>query len=319
MLSLVVDILSSFLGEPRKHNEDTCQVAFDCPACSEEKNMPRGDGKGNLEINYEHGVFRCWSCQDTNHMHGPVIKLLKKYATPKNIRDYKLIRPDAFKMSAKKEHDVITLPEGFKLLKNCTPKDYKYPEVMAYLCQRGITDQIIDEYNIGYTPVGKFFNRVIIPSYDVTGELNYFIARWFDKSYTKVKYQNPEAEKQLIIFNEQKVNWDATIYLVEGVFEHIVTPNAIPLLGKYVSDYLLDRLYEKSKANIVIVLDGDAYADALLVYQKLNFGNLRGRIKIVRPIDGYDPSKIFEKFGYKGIIQLLSSARKLSELELFKL
>jgi hypothetical protein len=50
------------------------------------------------------------------------------------------------------------------------------------------------------------------------------------KEYNKLKYINPKAEKQEIIFNIGKLNLDATIYLVEGVTDHIVTPNSIPLL-----------------------------------------------------------------------------------------
>jgi hypothetical protein len=55
---------------------NTGQIAFDCPVCSGEKGLIDGDGKGNLEINYNRiclnvGLF------DTNYMHGPVIKLLK--------------------------------------------------------------------------------------------------------------------------------------------------------------------------------------------------------------------------------------------------
>jgi hypothetical protein len=46
---LLVHILESFLGETRKHNEDTGQIAFDCPVCSGKGLI---DGKGNLEINY---------------------------------------------------------------------------------------------------------------------------------------------------------------------------------------------------------------------------------------------------------------------------
>jgi DNA primase len=74
------------------------------------------------------------------------------------------------------------------------------------------------------------YNRIIIPSYDLNGDLNYFIARWYPKEYNKLKYINPKAEKQEIIFNIGKLNLDATIYLVEGVTDHIVTPNSIPLL-----------------------------------------------------------------------------------------
>lgn len=314
---LLVDVLESFLGDHRKHNEDTGQISFDCPACSADKAMPEGDGKGNLEINYNLGKFRCWACHDTNNMHGSVMKLLKRYASPKNIRDYLLVKPDAEEVYDKEHKEiVVTLPEGYKKLSECTSRDYKSDIAKRYLYERGITDEIIKEFNIGYTIRGKYHNRIIIPSYDMSGKLNYFIARWFSKEKTKLKYINPEAEKQEIIFNEGKLNLDATIYLVEGTTDHIVTPNSIPLLGKYISPKLLELLHDYAMGYIVIVLDDDAWEDAKNLYQQLNFGDLRNRIKIVRCPEGYDPSKIYEKLGAKGIVKLLMSARFLKDYEL---
>jgi hypothetical protein len=315
---LLVDILESFLGEHRKHNEDTGQIAFDCPACSADKGMPEGDGKGNLEVNYNRGMFKCWSCQDVNNMHGPVMRLLKRYASPRNIRDYLLIKPDADTIIERERGEIIVeLPDGYKKLSECTSKDYKSDIAKRYLYDRGITDEIIKYFDIGYTINGKFYNRIIIPSYDIDGKLNYFIARWFAKEKTKLKYINPDAEKQEIIFNEGKLNLDATIYIVEGATDHIVTPNSVPLLGKYIPSKLLELLHDYAMGFIVIVLDDDAWDDAKNLYQQLNFGDLRGRIKIVRCPEGYDPSKIFEKLGANGIIKLLMGARFLSEDELY--
>ena len=315
---MIVDILESFLGEHRKFNEDTGQISFDCPACSEEKGMPDGDGKGNLEINYNRGMFKCWACQDVNNMHGPVIKLLKRYANPRIIRDYELVKPDTDQWNEKERKEIIvTLPEGYKKLSECTGKDYKYYSAIQYCRDRGLTDEIIKEYEIGYTIRGKFFNRIIIPSYDSDGKLNYFIARWFSKEKTKLKYLNPEAEKQEIIFNEGKLNLDSTIYLVEGATDHIVIPNSIPLLGKYLSPKLIELLHDNAMGYIVIVLDDDAYEDAKNIYRELNFGDLRDRIRIVKCPEGYDPSKIFEKLGHKGIFKLLKNARKLKDSEIY--
>jgi len=314
---LLVDVLESFLGEHRKHNEDTGQISFDCPACSDDKAMSEGDGKGNLEINYNLGKFRCWACHDINNMHGSVMKLLKRYATPKNIRDYLLVKPDANEVHDKEHKDVvITLPDGYKKLSECTIRDYKSDIAKRYLYERGVTDEIIKEFDIGYTIRGKYHHRIIIPSYDIDGKLNYFIARWFSKEKTKLKYINPEAEKQEIIFNEGKINLDATIYLVEGTTDHIVTPNSIPLLGKYISPKLLEFLHDHAMGYIVIVLDDDAKIDAINLYRQLNFGDLRNRIKIVSCPEGYDPSKIHEKLGANGIIKLLMSARFLKYDEL---
>lgn len=314
---MLITILESFLGECRGHNEDTGQSKFDCPACSDDKGMSEGDGKGNLEINYNLGKFRCWACYDVNNMHGSVMKLLKRYATPKNIRDYLLVKPDADEVHNKEFKDiVVTLPEGYKKLSECTSLDYKSDIAKRYLYERGITDEIIKEFNIGYTIMGKFFNRIVIPSYDIDGKLNYFIARWFAKDKTKLKYINPEAEKQEIIFNENKLNLDATIYLVEGVMEQLIVPNSIPLLGKYISPKLLELLQDHAMGYIVICLDGDAYEDAINLYQQLNFGDLRGRIKIIETPKDYDPSLIHQHLGSKGIIKLLSTARKPTDDEL---
>lgn len=315
---LLVNILESFLGEYRKHNEETGQISFDCPACSADKGMPEGDGKGNLEINYERGMFRCWACHDVNHMHGPVMRLLKRFGSQKNVRDYLLVKPDADLIHEKdKKEIIVTLPEGYKKLSQCTSKDYKSDIAKKYLYDRGITDDIIAEFEIGYTIRGQYHHRIIIPSYDFNGDLNYFIARWFSSQKTKLKYINPEAEKSEIIFNSGKINFDATIYLVEGATDHIVTPNSIPLLGKYISPMLLDILHDNAMSFIVVVLDDDAWEDGINLYRQLNFGDLRGRIKIVRCPDGYDPSKIFQVMGAKGITKLLMGARHLNESELY--
>ena len=303
----LANIFEDFLGDSRKHNEDTGQIAFDCPACSAEKGLVNGDGKGNLEVNYEKGVFKCWVCYETNHMHGSLTRLIKKYGNARHLKEYELLKPEHVERD--KEHKAIQvkLPEGYRKLSDCTSMDYKCDVAKKYLYDRGITDKIIKDFKIGYTVVGDYFNRIIVPSYGADGKLNYFVARWFDKKYTKIKYLNPDVEKQEIIFNEQLINWDATIYLVEGVTDHIVTPNSIPLLGKYISDYLLYLLHEKAKSFIVIVLDDDAYDDAVNLFKKLNICDLAGRVRICRPAAGYDPSKIYEDFGNEGIVQLLKN------------
>jgi len=316
MSFLLINILSSFLGDYRKLNEDSQQISFDCPMCSAEKGVEY-DGKGNLEINYQNNVFKCWSCYDTNYMSGSVLKLLKKFATDKNRRDYLLIKPDANSiLGREKEEIIVTLPEGYQKLSECTGDEHRYSFAMRYLTKRGIGPGIIKDFNIGFTTIGSFYNRIIIPSYGFDGELNYFIARWFPKEYNKLKYINPKAEKQEIIFNANKVNWDATIYLVEGVFDHIVTYNSIPLLGKVISMGLLEILHDRAQGLIVILLDSDAYEDAKKLYNQLNFGDLRNRIRICIPQVNQDPSSIYENFGAQGMVNLLRTSHKLNQMDL---
>lgn len=318
MSHLLINTLESFLGEYRKYNNDSGQISFDCPACSAEKGLMEGDGKGNLEINYNKNVFKCWSCYETNNMHGSVLKLVKKYGTAKNLKDYILFKPDTDYYKEKEHNEIIvTLPNGYKKLSECTKKDFKSDIALEYLHKRGITNDIIKEFNIGYTINKPYYNRIIIPSYDSENKLNYFIARWFDSKYNKLKYINPEAEKQEIIFNENKINWDATIYLVEGVFDSIVVPNSIPLLGKFMTPKLLDLLNEKANSFVVVLLDDDATPDAIRLYKQLNYDNLRDKIKICIPPEGYDISLINQEYGSKGVIKLLQTAHKLSDFDLY--
>ena len=158
---------------------------------------------------------------------------------------------------------------------------------------------------------------LIIPSYDETGELNY----WVGRDYTgmnKVKYCNPNIQKTSIVFNEGLVNWYEDITLVEGPFDHIVVPNSIPLLGKSLTreNAVYKALLLKAKANINILLDDDAYDNAFKMYKFLNGRDFKDRVRLIKCPDGYDASLIFENYGKKGILRLLSSAIKVSEYDL---
>ena len=87
MSELVVEILENCLGDTKKHNTNTSQISFDCPVCSYEiKGLSKGDGKGNLEVNYKFNVFKCWGCSETHETHGTIYKLIKEYGRPRRSR-----------------------------------------------------------------------------------------------------------------------------------------------------------------------------------------------------------------------------------------
>tara|TARA_R110002126_G_scaffold43556_3_gene125020 strand:- start:2655 stop:3611 length:957 start_codon:yes stop_codon:yes gene_type:complete len=318
MSNVLINIFKQFLGECHSHNEESSQVAFDCPACAEDKGLPYGktDGKYKLSLNYKKNIFRCWVCCFENNMHGTIPKLIKRYGNKNILKEYLLLQPDDYKSSTDSIKVEVKLPEGFKKLSLSNNQHFKFDSAYDYIKKRGITDEMIDYYNIGYTIVGKYHDRIILPSYDEFGDLNYFVARAWNK-WLKPKYLNPIAEKQSLIFNENKINWDCTIYLVEGAFDHIAVPNSIPLLGKVLAENLRLTLYTKAKADIILLLDGEAYGDALKIYRTLNLHRLYNRIKICVPNYKEDPSSVFEKFGYKGIVKLLKKGVQIPESKLY--
>jgi DNA primase len=157
-------------------------------------------------------------------------------------------------------------------------------EAYRYLQSRGITDEMIERFKIGYTVSGDFAYRIIVPSFNKEGVLNYFTARsWVPK---KMKYKNPSVPKDEIIFNESLIDWDKDVYLCEGPFDSFFLSNSIVMLGKKMSKLLFETLYTKANGQVIICCDGDAFQDGLMVYQELNGGRLYNKIKIVKlPVD----------------------------------
>lgn len=278
-VEVLVELLTDVLGQHHQHYESKGQISFDCPVCADEKGLDQGDGKGNLEINYIRHVYKCWACGETHGTHGPLGKLFDGYATKSQKKVYNLIKPEELKQEEKKKVR-LRLPEGFTTFKDSNPRFIPHIEAYKYLQSRGITDEIIEKYRIGYTATGDYAYRIVVPSYDTENILNYFVARaWVPK---KMKYKNPPVPKDEIIFGESAIDWKKDVYLCEGVFDSFFLPNPIVMLGKKMSKLLFETLYSKAEGNIIICTDGDAFQDGFRLYHELNGGKLYNKIKLIK-------------------------------------
>jgi len=312
MSDIVLDIITDILGEPKSDKSRHNQYQFNCPVCSAEKGV-KYDGKYNLEINLNMNVYNCWSCQDT---HGSIKKLISIWGNRSQKSKIKSLFLDEIETNIKNDGDDIEtyfsgLPKEFLKFELDDENDFIQKNALNYLLKRGITKDIIKKYGIGYCFSGKYSDRIIVPSFDIDGNVNYFIARSYINN--KFKYLNPDSDKTKIIFNEKFIQWDSTIYLVEGVFDHLIIPNSIPMLGKVVYDHLLRMIYEKANADIVILLDGDAWNNAISIYSKLNIGKFLDKVRIIKLPNDYDVSEINQKLGRVGLVKVLSGAFKLKE------
>jgi DNA primase len=275
-IEVLLELIEDVLGEPKKVYETKHQYGYDCPNCMDMKGLDKGDNKGNLEINLSKFVYHCWSCG----ISGPLGRVFDDYGTKEQKKVYNLIKPEELKIQDAKKTQ-LKLPEGYTQFKDSNPRFIPHAEAYRYLTSRGITDEIIEKYQIGYTVTGEFAYRVIVPSFDKNNKLNYFIARsWIPN---KMKYKNPTAAKDEIIFNESRIDWFKDVYLVEGAFDGFFLNNSIAMLGKKMSDLLFETLYENALSNIIICLDEDAFQDGLKLYHTLNGGRLYNKIKIIKP------------------------------------
>lgn len=248
----VTSILSDILGygTSLKNNE----VVYYCPFCHHHKKK--------LNVNLESQKFHCWVC----NAKGVTIKSLLRrldvdYSKIQKIS--KIYNDDTTVSKDTEVKDVkLYLPKEFKPLR-IKPQSINpiYNNAIAYLKKRNILYSDIVRYNIGYCESGIYANRIIIPSYSDSGELNYFIARTFYDD-VPLKYKYPPINRDVIIF-ENQINWSEPIVLVEGVYDALsVKRNAIPLLGKTILSTLRAKIFDKKVKEVIILLDSDAVKES---------------------------------------------------------
>ena len=248
----VINILDTTLGvgSSLKGNEQ----AHHCPFCNHHKKK--------LQVNLDTQRWHCWVCDSKGRS---VQSLLRKLNV--DIRDLNRLKDiygeEDYTLVEKDEYVAkLQLPSEFKQL-HFKPKGFQpeYNQALNYLKERGITQADIVKYNIGYCSEGLYFGRIIVPSYDENGDLNYFIARSYYKE-ERMKYKNPPVNRDVIVF-ENQINWNEPITLVEGVFDSFsVKRNCIPLLGKFLLSKLKNKIIEKGVKDITILLDSDAISDS---------------------------------------------------------
>lgn len=316
---IILSILKNFLGEPKSvgNSENKTQWEFNCPS-----HKCRNDyDKFNLAFNSDLNVFKCWKCKESGIVH----KLVRNYGTKEDYKKLELILPtyinNHINVFRKQEFDYNTiicpLPEGFTPIVTESKTAMHKLALNYVLNDRKLSWQQLIDYNIGYTEIGAYRNRVIIPSYNKNNNINYFEARTFLKN-SKLSYYKPDKkvfgnknvpEKYDIIFNEKNINWNLPVYLVEGVFDMFRIPNSIPMLGKTPS-WLLISLLIKHQCKVVICLDEDAIDDSFEIYDMLMSLGLDVYFVDLKGIG--DISYHYEKNGQNAIVELLKTKKKIN-------
>ena len=114
-------------------------------------------------------------------------------------------------------------------------------------------------FKLGTCASGRFRRRVIFPSFNDDGTLNYYTARSIDQD-TKMKYINASVPKKTVLFNDINIDWSRPLTLVEGPFDLTKsTYNSTCLLGSHLpEDGILFNKIVKNKTPINLALDPDA-------------------------------------------------------------
>ena len=203
----------------------------------------------------------------------------------------------------------LSLPKEFQPITS-TSTNITGKQAYNYLKNRGITEEDILKYNLGYCEYGNYKNMVIIPSYDENGKLNYFTGRSFEKEPYR-KYRNPETSRNIIPF-ELFINWDLPLILCEGPFDAIaIKRNAIPLLGSNIQSNLMKKIVTSTVKKIYIALDTDAMKKSLKFAEE--FINQGKEVYMVE-LQDKDPSEM----GFTNFTKLIQTTSPLTQYNLME-
>jgi len=248
-----------------------------CPKCKHHKKK--------LSVNIELDKFKCWICEYAGHS---LKKLIRDFGSHDCNQKWDLIDSENIDLSAFKNifkdeaqespQHRVELPQEFQTLTGKT--SLLSSPAKKYLQNRGISKRDIIRWKVGFCPTGEYKGRIIIPSFSLEGDLNYFVARSYNGNWKK--YMNPPASRD-IIFNDLMINWDSDIVLVEGVFDALVAgTNSIPLLGSQIKEgsVLFQKIIDK-KPKVYLALDPDIEKKSAKIIKKmLTYGVELAKVEI---------------------------------------
>ena len=264
--------------------------------------------KRKLQVNIQTQKWHCWVSTTGGRNLFQLFKRVNASREQFNELVELVGEPKYSRVKKQDKKDLVRLPDEYKPLWNGGDGIVKR-HALTYMYKRGFTDDDILKHNIGYCDEGKYSNRIIIPSYDSDGQLNFFVGRDFYKS--KLKYLNSFTSKDVIGF-DLFINWDEPIILCEGVFDAMsFKRNAIPLFGKTMSKRLHKKILQQKVKKVFLALDDDAQVDAMKISEKLMNEGID-----VRKIDlkNGDPNDI----GFKKLTKMLSETAETNFLDLMK-
>ena len=296
----IVNLLNRVIGNHGRRLKKADEYMYWSPFTSHHK--PK------LQINIKTAKWHCWVSNQGGHN---LFQLFKKLnATKEQYDELSEIFGDSKRYTKKEStNEKINLPKEFISLNDVKDTITKR-HAISYLKKRSIGVIDILRYNIGFCEEGLYNNRIIVPSYDKEGELNYFIARNIFEG--GMKYKNPPVSKNVIGF-ELFINWDEPIVLCEGVFDAIaIKRNVIPLFGKTIPKKLMKEIFEKRVRKIYILLDSDAYWDSIKMTDVLMRNGID--VKMVR-LQDKDPSDM----GFNKVTNLIKDSQTTSFSDLIRM
>ena len=258
------------------------EIRGTCPFCGSDSRAP-------FAVNADSGAWCCFACDERG---GPVELVMRLADLPwgdaKDLlasgdwyeRGYVLLddpapRPD------------IELPNEFYPLASDTSSSAEPYRLYAH--RRGIPDELLHRYAIGYCATGRYARRLVVPVFQ-SEMLVSFVARSIDE-HARLKVLTADGAQQgACLFNVDGVRGLKRVVVVEGVFDALVIPEiAVATFGKRMSDAQAALLLRAGVRHVTFAYDADAAQSNQLMARRFS---LTFDADVVVLPDGEDPSSL---------------------------
>ena len=231
---------------------------FWCPFCRSDD-----EAKRKLAVRISDGAVHCWVC-------GWSARNISSLARAVGARDALTELEAAFGRSRRFDEDdepasptPVMLPPDFKLVSKLVERrtgDPDHEACLRYVGSRGVTLEAAWRFCLGVSDVGAYRRRVLFPSFDASGRLNYLTARAVDAD-VRPRYLNVDADRKDVVFGEVNVDWGRELVLVEGPFDMLSCygVNVTSVLGSRLDEsYALFNRIVINRTPVVLAMDPDA-------------------------------------------------------------
>jgi len=289
-----VDFIEAVFGTGTLSNQGL-NISVVCPACRDGHSGTYS--KKKLVIRTDNFMCHCWVC---GYKSRNLVDLLKRNHTERLVEylgtfvGAGYLYDDIDDEESKPPVDTkLKLPTGFRPLFVVDDQSlYSEDEIKARTeCIRYVRKRIPRDPPVKmashptllrrrvWTPYWKFgltvedpglVHRVIMPSYDENGDLNYYVARAVRDGMFP-KYVNASVPREDIVFNELMLDWSLPLTIVEGPFDLVrCNTNATCLLGSdLTTDYRLFLKILQNRTEVNLALDPDAFQTKTLKIAEL--------------------------------------------------
>lgn len=308
------ELLVKLLG-PGDIDSRAINAQFWCPFCKHHDAKKR-----KLAVRLADGITHCWVC---NWSAKSPTRLVPVFGARHLLAELTAAFGDGGTVVEDEPIENVAdaeLPSDFSLVCDEIDNGVRHPDkldAISYLEKRGVSYSTAKYLRLGLSTTGAFRRRVVFPSFDGDGALNYVTARAIDDA-TTFKYFNTQRQRSELVFNEVDVAWNRELILVEGPFDLTACAgmNAVPMLGSWLDEnYLLFNRIVLNRTPVCLAFDPDAAKKQAKVAARF----LRYEIP-VRTVDwtghplDHDPSKV----GHVAFRQMVKAAKTFDETTAFR-